>query len=570
MRLSFGRIVHSEWSKLFSIRAPAWVVLATVMSPMLLSLVLTAATAPAWSANSARGTAAALDAIAIGALPVGFLSAALGLICMGAEYTEDSLSVTLSVAPRRRQIVCAKALLVAGTAAASAAAGLFASLGLAWLVLSTNGYSNLPAQSMFQTVLAISLGSALLAVIGLGCTAIHRSALSASIHLAIFLALAPTAVGIIVGPDAHLVADWLPGTALQAVATQTPGASFTIEGAPISGLSRGSGMLVLAAWAAVYLFAALTAVSRRSIAPRQTRTRARTSSRQDAPNPLRGRLTTSGVFRSETLKFLTLPATWWLLGLSCFATISLSILQAVRTRPSDLIEGTAVTQQLIDVSAAHQSQVVAVGVGLTQLLLALLGSLAFTTEFTSGNIRPTMIAVPRRGQLFTIKVSVVAAATAAWTLVTTTLAAGIGIPVAMQMGFPGAPIVTGAVIEAILRCVITSTAIAIIGCAIGALTRSAIPAVGAIIGILVLSHTALGPMQLAARGTPLVWLANLNVLFPAPTQAVQTLPVADFSWPQFLAGDVLQLDPNQALLVTVAWALILTVCAFFAFRSRPV
>ncbi|MGV8881465.1 MAG: hypothetical protein ACOH19_04880 [Rhodoglobus sp.] len=570
IRLSFPGILRSEWSKLWSIRAPGWVVLAIVITPMLLSLVLTAAAAPGWSASSALGDAAALDAISIGALPVAFLAATLGLICMGAEYAEDSLSVTLAAAPRRRQVILAKCLIVACTAGVSAGIGLASSLGLAWFVLSARGYGTLPLLQMFHAVLAIGCAAALLAVIGLGCTAIQRSTLSASIHLAVLLALAPTAVGMIVGPNAHLVADFLPGTAVQAVATQPPGSAFTIEGAPVSGLTRWGGMLVLIGWAASYLVAALTIIARRSVAPRQTRARTRNRSRPSAPSPLRGTLTVSGIFRSEAVKFLTLPATWWLLGLSCVATIGLSVIGAIRTQPSDLIEGTAAVQQLIEVSAAHQSEVVGAGIGMTNLLLALLGALAFTSEFTSGNIRPTLLAVPQRGRLFLVKIAVIAATIAAWTLLTTALAAIISIPLATQMGFPGSPAVTGAITEAIIRCVIISTAIGVVGAVVGAVTRSAIPAVGTIVGILVLSHTALAPLQIPARGTPLVWLANLHVLFPSPTQAAQTLPVGGYFFPQFLDGNVLQLDANQALFVTIVWAVMLTVGGFVSFKSRPV
>lgn len=568
--LSFGGIARSEWSKLWSVRAPAWIVFAMVITPMALSMVRSAAAAPHGSADSQVGASAALESIAIGALPLAFLGAVLGLMCMGAEYVEDALSVTLSAAPRRKMVVLAKAVVVAGSSGITAAAGLSGAVGLAWFILSSQGYTALPVADMFQSVVAIALASALLGMIGLGCAAVHRSSLTASIHLAALLAFAPTVLGLAIGNDAQVITDFLPGTAVQAVATQPPGAPFTIEGAPVSSLPRWLGTLVIAAWAASYLIAALAFISTRNIVSRRVPARARTASVPAVPSRLRGRLTTSGILHSEGFKFLTLPATGWLLGLSGLATVSLSILQAMRTRPSDLIEGPVSAEALVSASADHQVQVVVVGIGLTQLLIALLGGLAFTSEFTSGNMQPTVIAVPRRGRLFVLKVSVVAGTVVAWASLTTGLATAVSLPLAIQRGFPVSAASDGAVLEAVIRCVITSAAIAILGCAFGALTRSAIPTIGAIVGVLILSHTALGPMQDATRGTPLVWLANLHVLFPSPVQAVQTLPLGDYLWPQFREGNVLQLDPNQALVVVVAWAIIAATCAFFSFRSRPI
>lgn len=568
--LSFSGIVRSEWSKLWSVRAPTLIVFAMVISPMVLSVIRSAAAAPPGSADFQAGASAALESIAIGALPLAFLGAVLGLICMGAEYVDDSLSVTLSAVPRRSMVVLAKALLVAGSSALAAVVGLSGAVGLACFILSAKGYADLPITDLFHSVVAIGLASGLLGMIGLGCTSVHRSSLAASIHLAAVIAFAPTLLGIAVGYDAHLITDFLPGTAVQAVATQAPGMPFTIEGAPVSSLPRWLGVLVLAGWAASYLVAALALLSTRSVAPRQISSRTHKASVPAAPSRLRGQLTISGILRSEGFKFLTLPATWWLLGLSCLATISLSVLQALRTQPSDLVAGSVSSEVLMRASVDHQVQVVVVGIGVTQLLVALLGGLAFTTEFTSRNIQPTAIAVPQRGRLFVVKVSVVIGTVIAWTFLATVLAAAVSLPLAVQRGFPISAVSYGAVCEALIRCVITSAAIAVLGCAIGALTRSAIPAIGAIVGILILSHTALGPMQDATRGTPLVWLANLHVLFPSPVQAVQNLPFGPYLWPQFREGDVLQLDANQALAVTVAWAVVAATCAFFSFRSRPI
>lgn len=561
-------ILRSEWSKLWSLRAPGWIALAMVLTPVALGMVRAAATAPASGASPVVGVAAVLESVAIGVLPLGFLAAALGLVSMGSEYVEDSLSVTFSVAPRRRLVLLAKCVPVVGVAAVAAALGLAGSAALAWFVLSARGYSDLPVTDLVAAVVAGSVGTGLFAVVGVTCTAIHRSTLGASLHLGALLALAPSAIAVIIGPNARTITDLLPATALQAIATHPPGAAFTIEGAPASDFSLWGGLLVLVSWAVSYLFAALALIRSRSVSQQHARSRAQKPPRIVSRAPRRVRLTALGVLRSETLKFLTLPATWWLLGLSSAATIGLALLQAARTRPSDLMEGPINAHDLASVSADQQTQIIVAGIGITQFLFAFLGALAFTSEFSSGNIQPTLIAVPRRTLVLIIKASVVAAAIALTTAATTTVAAILAHPLEQQMGLV-VNLQAPAVAEAVLRGVIVSTSVGLLGCGIGVVLRNPIPAIGALVGLLVLTHSTLGPMQIATRGTPLVWLANLHEFFPYPVRAVVTL-TGDVHWFHYLEGNILQLDPTQTLLITVAWALAAMTTGYLAFRRRGV
>jgi uncharacterized membrane protein (Fun14 family) len=128
-----------------------------------------------------------------------------------------------------------------------------------------------------------------------------------------------------------------------------------------------------------------------------------------------------------------------------------------------------------------------------------------------------------------------------------------------------APVVLGTVIRATLACVLA----AIIGCAVGALLRSPMAAVSALVGIFVLSHSALGPLQVVTRGTPLVWLANLDEFFPSAVIAVQIVPPNAY-WPQYLVGNVLQASPDQAMAVLAGWAVITATAAAIVFRRRSV
>lgn len=78
-------VIASEALKLWSLRSPRWIIAAIVVTPIALGV---ARAAVASSGSDAQvGTAAALESVAIGALPVAFLAAVLGLVAMGSEYT---------------------------------------------------------------------------------------------------------------------------------------------------------------------------------------------------------------------------------------------------------------------------------------------------------------------------------------------------------------------------------------------------------------------------------------------------------------------------------------------------
>ena len=103
-------------------------------------------------------------------------------------------------------------------------------------------------------------------------------------------------------------------------------------------VARGRGFLVLIVWVSCALAIALVLIQRRSV----TSVRARRRWGRSAL-PSESTLTTGlrvvNVLRSEILKFATLPAAWWLLGVSSGATVLIAILTASSIRPQDLLLG---------------------------------------------------------------------------------------------------------------------------------------------------------------------------------------------------------------------------------------
>jgi hypothetical protein len=327
-------------------------------------------------------------------------------------------------------------------------------------------------------------------------------------------------------------------------------------------------MLVLVGWTLGYLTAALVRIARRPAAPAETRRRGRR-----APSPARNPvaptgLGTANVLRSEAYKLATLPATRWLLGLGSVAIVALPLLQASQFRAQDLLVTPILPGDLALLTFDQQAQVIASGIGLAQLLFAFLGAIAVTSEFSSGNIRPTVLAVPRRTLLLLAKMSVVIAFAGSVALVAHTLTAILATPIQQRQGFPAylaAPIVT----TTVLRCTIACILVSLIGCAIGTLLRTPVASIATLVAIFALSHTVLGPLRTQTGGTPLVWLANLNEVFPNPIIAVQTIGPTTW-WPQWINGNVLQLNPNQHMTVLLAWAVASVIGATLVLRRRSI
>jgi ABC-2 type transport system permease protein len=103
-----------------------------------------------------------------------------------------------------------------------------------------------------------------------------------------------------------------------------------------------------------------------------------------------GRVTQARVVLSEWTKFVSLRSTRWSLGVGSLLTIAFPILFAVVTasRWSHMSAGERAGRQPLDIALA--------GVNVAQLAIAVLGVLVITGEYSTGMIRSSLIAVPKR------------------------------------------------------------------------------------------------------------------------------------------------------------------------------
>jgi hypothetical protein len=113
-------------------------------------------------------------------------------------------------------------------------------------------------------------------------------------------------------------------------------------------------------------------------------------------------VTQGRVVRSEWTKFVTVRSTLWSLGIGLVLTLAFPLLFAAVT-------GAHWTHMSPQERAGRQPMEIALaGVNVAQLAIAVLGVLVITAEYSTGMIRSTFLAVPRRLPVLWAKIGVFA------------------------------------------------------------------------------------------------------------------------------------------------------------------
>src|SRR5258708_14168647 len=117
----------------------------------------------------------------------------------------------------------------------------------------------------------------------------------------------------------------------------------------------------------------------------------------------RGRLTQMRVALSEWTKFASLRSTRWSLVVGVLVKIAFPILFAA------VAASHWAHMSASDRAGRHPLDIALAGVNVAQLAIAVLGVLVITGEYSTGMIRSTMIAVPKRLPVLWAKIAVYAA-----------------------------------------------------------------------------------------------------------------------------------------------------------------
>ena len=193
------------------------------------------------------------------------------------------------------------------------------------------------------------------------------------------------------------------------------------------------------------------------------------------------RVTFRGVLRSESTKLRSLRSTWITLALGLLFLVAFGIIAAIRYRYS-VASGRQLDPDFADATTLSLSLF---GIPLAQLALGVLGVLVTAGEYSTGMIRSTLAAVPRRLPVLWSKAIVYGVVALAIALVgafaTFLIDSRVlsSTPAAMTISDSG-------VVRSLLGATVYLGLVGVIGVALGAMLRSVAGAISALVGAFML------------------------------------------------------------------------------------
>ena len=216
---------------------------------------------------------------------------------------------------------------------------------------------------------------------------------------------------------------------------------------------------------------------------------------------------------AEWLKLRATRSTWWTLLIFAVGMIGIAILVLSHQHWTSMNAADRATFDPADDSFA--------GLAIGQLAIGVLAVLAITSEFSSGLIRATFAAAPRRPLVLAAKAAVVGAVAlvAGEILAFATFAAG---EAALRAPAPHATLAQPGVLRAVLMAGAYPALIALIGLGLGAVIRHTAGAICALVGVLFVLPLILVPMGTSIQNSvgqfmPMIIAENsLTAVTPVP------------------------------------------------------
>ena len=252
--------------------------------------------------------------------------------------------------------------------------------------------------------------------------------------------------------------------------------------------------------------------------------------------PPAARLSFGRVLRSEWIKLATLRSTWWSLGIAVALSVGISLLMAAAS--ADFGAGFPAVSAIV------------MPMQFTMLVAGILGAIAVTGEYSTGMIRSTLAAEPRRGVVLAAKALVVAAVLAVTTIVGYAVAIVLTAPIlTQQIDWSDAAMSTIPLAYGVLSMMV----FALIGLSFGFLIRNGAGAIAATVGVLFVAPIVVSIFS--AFGESWQWIVDLGRYLPMNAAAAVTAPGG---------GD----DVLPALLALVAWVIVGLGAGWTVLRTR--
>jgi len=197
------------------------------------------------------------------------------------------------------------------------------------------------------------------------------------------------------------------------------------------------------------------------------------------PHTSLGRLRFDRVVRSEWIKLRTLRSTFWTLIGVVVLIIGLPALIAAVVPSLSVIESRAPASQL----TAFTTNTATAGLTFAQLVVAVLGVLVISGEFSTGMIRSSFTAVPRRFPVFAAKTLVLFVVAFVIGLISSAASWAVAIPILNGKGYSG-DLTSSDTLWAILGAALYLGLVAVFALGVGAILKSTAGGIAGALGVL--------------------------------------------------------------------------------------
>jgi ABC-type transport system involved in multi-copper enzyme maturation permease subunit len=296
--------------------------------------------------------------------------------------------------------------------------------------------------------------------------------------------------------------------------------------------------------------------------------------------PASGHAGLRGVIASEFTKLRSVRSTYW--TLASLIIFSVGIAAIIGFGQASNIHNNPWNKAGTDATQLSLGFFFYIG----QLIIAVIGAMIITSEYSTGMIRTSLTAIPRRGTVYLGKLIVLTSVTLVVSLVTSFLAFFVGqaalsgsgvsaslfhsttIPANVNLSPPaGGPgngppnytfvgtdvIHASTVLTAVVGAALFVTVVALIAFGLGAIIRHTAGAITSTIGLMFV-------LSIIIQLLPDSWRWDVMRFFPDAAGRVLSVTIGGANphlwsaWPQFL--------------VTVAWAVVLVAVGGYLFRKR--
>ncbi|MCL1899399.1 MAG: hypothetical protein FWG11_02570 [Promicromonosporaceae bacterium] len=272
--------------------------------------------------------------------------------------------------------------------------------------------------------------------------------------------------------------------------------------------------------------------------------------------------------RSEWLKMWTLRSTWWMMGATVVLMAGLSLLFAgvmdlVVNEMRGMGGGGAGAADISEMSVGIV--IVVLGYQLAQLTVAVFATLTITNEYSSGMIRATLSATPRRLRTLLAKLVVVTLTTIVVTLVGLTLAWAVTYPL-MSSNHTLVDFSQWDQVRSLLGTVLYLVMIAWMALGIGTLMRGSAGAISTVMGLILVAPMILGMIVMFAPN--IGWVGQIYRFLPSEAGQQIVMQLDGMMGPDSGAMSVEMLSPWVGFAVLAAYAVAALAAGAWSMKRR--